>query len=87
MQFKVYLILSSRADKKSKKIRKSIAGILILKVAKNIYQNRYIVLFLSRVAEYGSLSLRAKMAIKFFVKRVFTIFAANALFSRVIANF
>ena len=71
------------ADKKSKKIRKSIAGILM---AKNIYQNRYIVLFLSRVAEYGSLSLRAKMAIKFFVKCVFTIFATNASFCRVIAK-
>ena len=39
-----------------------------------------------RVAELGSLSSRAKMAMKIFVKRVFTIFASNALFLRVIAN-
>ena len=37
------------------------------------------------MAEVGSLSARADMA-KFFVKRVFTIFATNASFSRVIAN-
>ena len=40
----------------------------------------------SRVAELGSLLLGAKMAMKTFVKRVFTIFATNALFLRVIAN-
>ena len=39
-----------------------------------------------RVAELGSLSSRAKMAMKIFVKRVFTIFASNASFLRVIAN-
>ena len=39
-----------------------------------------------RVAELGSLSWGAKMAMKIFVKRVFTIFATNASFLRVIAN-
>ena len=39
-----------------------------------------------RVAELGSLSSGAKMAMQIFVKRVFTIFASNALFLRVIAN-
>ena len=39
-----------------------------------------------RVAELGSLSLGAKMAMQIFVKRVFTIFASNASFLRVIAN-
>ena len=39
-----------------------------------------------RVAENGSLSARAKMAIKTFVKRVFTFFATNASFLCVIAN-
>ena len=34
----------------------------------------------ARVAELGSLSSGAKMAMKVFVKRVFTIFATNALF-------
>ena len=38
------------------------------------------------VAELGSLSLGTKMAMKIFVKRVFTIFATNASFLRVIAN-
>ena len=41
---------------------------------------------LTRVAEVGSLSSGAKMVIKTFVKRVFTIFATNASFMRVIAN-
>ena len=40
----------------------------------------------SRVAELGSLSSGAKMAMKIFVKLVFTIFASNASFLRVIAN-
>ena len=40
----------------------------------------------SRVAELGNLLLGAKMAMKIFVKRVFTIFATNALFLRVIPN-
>ena len=40
----------------------------------------------TRVAELGSLSSGAKMAMKIFVKRVFTIFATNASFLRVIAN-
>ena len=40
----------------------------------------------TRVAELGSLSSGAKMAMKMFVKRVFTIFASNASFLRVIAN-
>ena len=44
-----------------------------------------LVLF-SRVAEVGSLSARAKMAIKIFVKRIFTIFPTIASFLRVIAN-
>ena len=39
-----------------------------------------------RVAELGSLSSGAKMAMKIIVKRVFTIFASNASFLRVIAN-
>ena len=39
-----------------------------------------------RVAEVGSISARAKMAIKSFVKRVSTFFATNASFLRVIAN-
>ena len=41
---------------------------------------------LCKVAELGSLLLGAKMAMKIFVKRVFTIFAANASFLCVIAN-
>ena len=40
----------------------------------------------ARVAELGSLSSGAKMAMKIFVKRIFTIFASNASFLRVIAN-
>ena len=40
----------------------------------------------SRVAELGSLSSGAKMAMKIFVKRVFTIFTSNASFLRVISN-
>ena len=39
-----------------------------------------------RMAEVGSLSARAKMAINFFVKRVFNISAINASFLCVIAN-
>ena len=39
-----------------------------------------------RVAGLGRLSAGAKMAMKPFVKRVFTIFATNASFLRVIAN-
>ena len=39
-----------------------------------------------RVAELGRLSSGAKMAMKIFVKRVFTIFASNASLLRVIAN-
>ena len=39
-----------------------------------------------RVAELGILSSGAKMAMKIFVKRLFTIFASNASFLRVIAN-
>ena len=41
----------------------------------------------SRVAGLGRLSAGAKMAMKPFVKRVFTIFATNASFLRVISNF
>ena len=41
---------------------------------------------ISRVAEAGSLSARAKMATKVFVMPVFAIFATDASFSRVIAN-
>ena len=40
-----------------------------------------------RVAELGSLSSEAKMAMKIFVKRVFTIFATNASFLREIKKF
>ena len=39
------------------------------------------------VAGLGRLSAGAKMAMKPFVKRVFTIFATNASFLRVISNF
>ena len=39
-----------------------------------------------RVAELGSLSLGAKMAMKIFVKRVFTILASNVSFLRIIIN-
>ena len=39
-----------------------------------------------RVAELGSLLSGAKMAMKIVVKRVFTIFASNASFLRVITN-
>ena len=39
-----------------------------------------------RVAGLGRLSAGANMAMKPFVKRVFTIFATNVLFLRVIAN-
>ena len=41
----------------------------------------------TRVAELGSPSSMAKMAMKIFVKRVFTIFATNASFLCVISNF
>ena len=40
----------------------------------------------TRVAKLGSLSSGAKMAMKIFVKHVFTIFASNVSFFRVIAN-
>ena len=40
----------------------------------------------TRVAELGSLSWGAKIAMKIFVKSVITIFATNASFLRVIAN-
>ena len=43
-------------------------------------------ILIGRVAELGSLLSGAKMAMKIFVKRVFTIFASNASFLRVIAN-
>ena len=46
----------------------------------------WICVLVPRVAELGSLSSGAKMAMKIFVKRVFTIFASNASFLRVIAN-
>ena len=41
---------------------------------------------ITRVAEFGSLSAKAKLAIQFFVKRVFTISATNASFLHVIAK-
>ena len=41
---------------------------------------------ITRVAEVGSLSARAKMTIKFFDKRVFTIFATNAYYLHINAN-
>ena len=46
----------------------------------------YDALLFTRVAELGSLSSGAKMAMKIFVKHVFTIFASNASILRVIAN-
>ena len=39
-----------------------------------------------RVAEVGSLSSKAKIAINVFVRRIFAIFAKNASFLRGIAN-
>ena len=44
------------------------------------------VIVIRRVAELGSLSSGAKMALKIFVNCIFTIFASNASFLRVIAN-
>ena len=44
-------------------------------------------LYYPRVAGLGRLSAGAKMAMKPFVKRVFTIFATNASLLRVISNF
>ena len=41
---------------------------------------------LNGVAEVGSLSVRANMAIKIFVGRIFAIFATNASFMSVTAN-
>ena len=52
----------------------------------NFDTDRYIHRAVARVAELGGLSSGAKMAMKNFVKRVFTIFASNASFLRVIAN-
>ena len=46
----------------------------------------YTLLHGGRVAKLGSLSSGAKMVMKIFVKCVFTIFASNASFLRVIAN-
>ena len=43
-------------------------------------------MFGTRVAEAGSLSAKAKMATKVFVRRVFAIFATNESFLRIIAN-
>ena len=45
-----------------------------------------VMIMINGVAELGSLSSGAKMAMKIFVKRVFTILASNASFLRVIAN-
>ena len=45
-----------------------------------------VIAVLGRVAEVGSLSARAKKALKMFLKCVFTIFATNASFLRVIVN-
>ena len=45
-----------------------------------------LVYYTLRVAELGSLSWGAKMAMQIFVKGVFTIFATNALFLHVMAN-
>ena len=44
-------------------------------------------LFRGRVAEHGSLSSVAKMAMKIFIKSIFTIFATNVSFLHVISNF
>ena len=51
------------------------------------FSNYMNILFSCRVAGLGRLSAGAKMAMKPFVKRVFTIFATNASFLRVISNF
>ena len=51
-----------------------------------ICHNSDIVIVICRVAELGSLSSGAKMAMKIFIKRVFIIFATNASFLRVIVN-
>ena len=45
-----------------------------------------VVMMVVRVAELGSLSAGAKMAMKISVKGVLTIFASNASFVRVIAK-
>ena len=44
------------------------------------------ILYSHRVAELGSLSSGAKMPMEIFVKHVFTIFASNASFLRIITN-
>ena len=41
---------------------------------------------LGRVAELGSLSSGARLTMKIFAKRVFTIFATNVSFLRVVAK-
>ena len=52
----------------------------------NVFVVCFLVILLNRVAELGRLSSGAKMAMKIFVKRVFTIFPSNASFLRVIAD-
>ena len=64
-------------------------GLTSISIAKKSSKHRVFLsefLFLIRVAELGNLSSGAKMAMKIFVKRVFTIFVSNASFLRVIAN-
>ena len=51
-----------------------------------VIEKMMVVMIISRVAELGSLSSRAKMAIKIFVKRVFTILATNTSFLRITAT-
>ena len=64
------------------------AGIIDSFLAKpSLLKSNFCIRSLSRVAGLGRLSAGAKMAMKPFVKRVFTIFATNASFLRVISNF
>ena len=66
-----------------------IYGVDVIKTEKQRMTNcvfNNLVWICTRVAELGSLSSGAKMAMKIYVKCVFTIFATNASFLRVIAN-
>ena len=70
--------------RKEKPIRPKLSSIITIPII--IILNAIIIYVTIRVAELGSLSSGAKMAMKIFVKRVFSIFASNASFLRVIAS-
>ena len=75
------------AEDWSRILRKRLVEILMLKLLIVLKHSMSgLSLHLARVAELGSLSSGAKMDMKIFVKRIFTIFASNASFLRVIAN-